>query len=81
MKVNYPSDWKGQIYIPSINWILMAGCLLVVLHFEKSTNMEAAYGMAIIVNMLMTSPSGILLSHQITQFYTSIYRNRLDDFD
>lgn len=55
MKVNYPSDWKGQIYIPSINWILMAGCLLVVLHFEKSTNMEAAYGMAIIVNMLMTS--------------------------
>lgn len=55
MKVNYPTDWKGQIYIPGINWILMCGCLLVVVFFKKSSNMEAAYGLAIIINMLMTS--------------------------
>ena len=55
MKVNYPTDWKGQIYIPGINWILMCGCLLVVLFFKKSSNMEAAYGLAIIIDMMMTS--------------------------
>ncbi len=55
MKVNYPSQLRGQIYIPAMNWILMAGCLLVVAIFRKSENMEAAYGMAISINLLMTS--------------------------
>lgn len=55
MKVNYPTDWKGQIYIPGINWVLMCGCLLVVLFFKKSSNMEAAYGLAIMIDMMMTS--------------------------
>jgi KUP system potassium uptake protein len=53
--VDYPSQLKGQIYIPSMNWFLLAGCLLVVWIFQKSTNMEAAYGLAIIFNMLMTT--------------------------
>jgi KUP system potassium uptake protein len=55
MKVNYPSQLKGQIYIPSINWFLLAGCIAVVLIFRESTKMEAAYGLAITMNMLMTS--------------------------
>ncbi|MEP7196672.1 MAG: KUP/HAK/KT family potassium transporter [Saprospiraceae bacterium] len=55
LKVNYPSSFKGQIYIPQINWILFIGCIVIVLIFKSSTNMEAAYGMAIIINMLMTS--------------------------
>ncbi|MEP7266407.1 MAG: KUP/HAK/KT family potassium transporter [Saprospiraceae bacterium] len=55
MKVNYPSDWKGQIYIPGINWMLMIGCLVVVFIFKTSSKMEAAYGMAIIIDMMMTS--------------------------
>lgn len=46
---------KGQVYIPSINWVLMAGCISVVLIFVESTKMEAAYGVAIILNMLMTT--------------------------
>jgi KUP system potassium uptake protein len=55
LKVNYPTQLKGQIYIPAINWFLLAGCLLVVWIFKKSSNMEAAYGLAIIFHMLMTS--------------------------
>jgi KUP system potassium uptake protein len=55
MKVDYPTQLKGQIYIPAINWFLLAGCLLVVWIFKKSSDMEAAYGLAIIFNMLMTT--------------------------
>ncbi|MBK7303548.1 MAG: KUP/HAK/KT family potassium transporter [Saprospiraceae bacterium] len=55
MKVNYPTDLKGQVYIPSINWFLMVGCIVVVLIFKKSENMEAAYGLAITVDMIMTT--------------------------
>ncbi len=55
LKVKYPSDHKGQIYIPFINWFLMAGCLLVIAIFKKSTAMEATYGLAITIDMVMTS--------------------------
>lgn len=55
MKVNYPSQLRGQIYIPAINWFLLVGCIAVVLIFKESGNMEAAYGVAIMINMIMTS--------------------------
>lgn len=55
VKINYPSEQKGQLYVPSMNWILWAGCIVVVLIFEKSVNMEAAYGLSITVAMLMTT--------------------------
>jgi KUP system potassium uptake protein len=54
-RVRYPSQIKGQIYIPSINWILMLGCILVVLYFKESAAMEGAYGLAITIDMLMTT--------------------------
>jgi KUP system potassium uptake protein len=54
-RVRYPSQVKGQIYIPAINWILMVGCILVVLIFKESIRMEGAYGLAITFDMLMTS--------------------------
>ncbi|MFN3840328.1 MAG: KUP/HAK/KT family potassium transporter [Cyclobacteriaceae bacterium] len=54
-RVRYPSKLMGQIYIPSINWILMLGCILVVLIFRESSAMEGAYGLAITIDMLMTS--------------------------
>ncbi len=54
-KVVYPSNFQGQIYIPAINWFLFAGCIAVVLIFEESKNMEAAYGLAITFDMLMTT--------------------------
>lgn len=54
-RVRYPSQVKGQIYIPAINWILMLGCILVVLIFQESERMEGAYGLAITFDMLMTT--------------------------
>jgi KUP system potassium uptake protein len=55
VKIKYPTEEKGQIYIPSINWLLLAGCIGIVLYFEKSSNMEHAYGLAIVLTMIMTS--------------------------
>src|SRR5690606_34514065 len=46
---------KGQVYIPTINWTLMLGCIVVVLIFRESIQMQGAYGVAITINMLMTS--------------------------
>jgi len=54
-RVRYPSQLKGQIYIPAINWILMFGCIIVVLFFKESSAMEGAYGLAITFDMLMTT--------------------------
>ena len=55
LKVQYPSDTKGQIYIGAVNSVLWVGCTLVVLYFKTSARMEAAYGLAITVTMLMTT--------------------------
>ncbi len=51
----YPSEQKGQLYIKSINWLLCAGCIGVILYFGESSNMEAAYGLSITITMLMTT--------------------------
>lgn len=53
--VRQPSDSKGQIYIPSVNIMLWIGCILIVLHFRTSSNMEAAYGLAITLTMMVTT--------------------------
>lgn len=60
VRINYPTEQKGQLYVPSTNWILCAGCLGVVLLFRHSDRMEAAYGLSITIAMLMTT---ILVSH------------------
>jgi KUP system potassium uptake protein len=60
VKIKYPSDLKGQLYVPSANWMLLAGCLLVVFYFQEAEAMESAYGLAITVGMIMDT---ILLSH------------------
>src|SRR6202020_3641140 len=55
VNVKYPTNIRGQIYIPSINWILFVGCILVVFYFRTSEAMTAAYGSSITVAMLMTT--------------------------
>ncbi len=55
VKINYPSNQKGQLYVPSINTILWLGCVVVVLIFKESQNMEGAYGLAINLTFLMTT--------------------------
>jgi KUP system potassium uptake protein len=62
VKVVYPSNLRGQLYIPSVNWLLYVGCIGVVLYFKESSGMEAAYGLAIVLTMLMTT---LLLSYYL----------------
>ena len=70
VKIKYPSELKGQLYIPSINWLLFLGCVGVVLHFENSSNMEHAYGLAIILCMIMTT---ILLNYYMILKRVKLY--------
>lgn len=53
--IKQPTETKGQIYIPSVNNLLWIGCVLVVLYFQTSSRMEAAYGLAITLAMMMTT--------------------------
>ena len=62
VKVSYPTELRGQAYVPSLNWILCAGCVGVVLHFRESSRMEAAFGLAVTVTMLMTT---VLLAYYL----------------
>lgn len=55
VRLRYPSNQKGQLYVPSINWLLFAGCIGVVLYFRESSRMEAAYGLSITLTMLMST--------------------------
>jgi KUP system potassium uptake protein len=77
LKVKFPSDHQGQIYIPFINWVLMLGCLLVIWFFGKSEKMESAYGLAITINMVMTSLLLMVLlylsSSRIRHFYGLVF--------
>jgi len=73
-RVRFPSESMGQMYIPAMNWILMFGSILVVVIFRESSAMEGAYGLAITVNMLMTTS---LLVYYFTTVKKSTYRSVL----
>src|SRR5690606_9569249 len=51
----YPTNIKGQMYIPSVNFTMMILCIIIILMFESSSRLEAAYGLAITLSMLMTT--------------------------
>ncbi|UUC46327.1 KUP/HAK/KT family potassium transporter [Flavobacterium cerinum] len=71
VRIKYPTELKGQLYIPSINWLLFIGCVFIVVHFEESGNMEAAYGLAIVMCMIMTT---ILLGfYMVLKRYNPIF--------
>ncbi|MCZ4245651.1 KUP/HAK/KT family potassium transporter [Pedobacter punctiformis] len=55
IKIIYPTVSKGQLYVPSINWMLWIGCCGIVLLFRESERMDAAYGLSITIAMLMTT--------------------------
>lgn len=73
-RVRYPSVSMGQMYIPAMNWILMVGSILVVVIFQESSAMEGAYGLAITVNMLMTTS---LLVYYFSTVKKSKFRSSL----
>ena len=75
LKIRYPSEAKGQLFIPAINLIMFLGCAGVVFIFRKSSNMEAAYGLAIIMTMLMTTLlfANFLVLHRVRSVWIYIF--------
>ncbi len=55
VRIVHPNLLKGQLYVPSANWILLLGCVFIVLVFQESARMEAAYGLAINISFLVTT--------------------------
>ncbi len=70
IKVLYPTSVKGQVYIPFVNWLLWVACSFVVIYFQKSSNMEAAYGLSITITMIMTT---LLLSVYLAKRKLNIF--------
>jgi len=62
LRTKFPTVLRGQVYIPTINWLMMAGCIGMVLYFRESSNMEAAFGLSVTFTMLMTT---VLLSYYL----------------
>jgi KUP system potassium uptake protein len=60
IRVLHPTLERGQVYVPFVNWVLWIACSLVVITFKESSNMSAAYGLAIIITEIMTT---LLLSY------------------
>jgi KUP system potassium uptake protein len=75
MKIKYPTEAKGQLYIPGINTLLFIGCCGIVLYFQKSTNMGAAYGLAITMCMISTTIlfANYLVLHRVAPFLIYIF--------
>lgn len=75
MKINYPTEEKGQLYIPGISLLLYIGCVGIVLYFQKSSNMGAAYGLAITMCMISTSLlfANFLVSRRVQSIWIYLY--------
>jgi KUP system potassium uptake protein len=74
-KINYPSEERGQLFIPSINGLLFIGCCAIVLYFRNSGSMEAAYGLAITLCMIATSIlfANYLVLHRVKPIWIYLY--------
>ena len=75
LKISYPSEAKGQLYVPAANLLLYVGCIGIVLHFQKAANMEAAYGLAITLTMIATSIlfTNYLIIRRTKPFFIYLY--------
>ncbi len=75
MKINYPTEEKGQLYIPGISLLLYIGCVGIVIYFQKSSNMGAAYGLAITMCMISTSIlfANFLVSRRVESIWIYLY--------
>ena len=75
LKINYPTEERGQLYIPGINTLLFLGCCGIVLYFKKSSNMGAAYGLAITVCMIATTMlfANFLVSRRAKPIWIYLY--------
>ncbi len=71
LRVRYPSETRGQLFIPSINFFMFLGCVGVVLYFKESSKMEAAYGLAIITTMIATTI--LFANYMVLHRFKSVY--------
>jgi len=74
-RISYPTEEKGQLYIPAINFLLLVGCCGITIYFQTSSHMEAAYGLAITLCMLATSIlfANYLVSHRAKPILIYLY--------
>ena len=74
-RIRYPSEERGQLFIPAINTMMFIGCTFIVLYFQKSSRMEAAYGLAIIITMLATTVlyANYMVMHRIKPGYIYLF--------
>lgn len=75
LRIVYPSEAKGQLFIPAINMLMFAGCVGVVLYFRESSRMEAAYGLAIVMTMLATTIlfANYLVLHRVQSIWIYVF--------
>jgi KUP system potassium uptake protein len=75
LRINYPTEARGQLYVPAVNFLLFFGCVGIVLYFQKASNMEAAYGLAITITMIATSIlfANYLVIHRTKPFLIYVY--------
>jgi KUP system potassium uptake protein len=74
-KIVYPTEERGQLFIPAINALLFVGCCCIVLYFRNSGSMEAAYGLAITLCMFATSIlfANYLVLHRVKSVLIYLY--------
>src|SRR5580704_4286404 len=74
-RISYPTEQKGQLYIPAINFLLFVGCCGITIYFRSSSHMEAAYGLAITICMLATSIlfSNYMISRRVPSVLIYLY--------
>jgi KUP system potassium uptake protein len=75
LRIDYPTEAKGQLYVPAVNFLLFFGCIGIVLYFQKASNMEAAYGLAITITMIATSIlfANYLIVHRTKSYLIYLY--------
>ncbi|RXK62609.1 potassium transporter Kup [Lacibacter luteus] len=75
VRINYPSEERGQLFIPAVNLLLFVGCVGITLYFKSAANMESAYGLAITLCMLATTVlfANYLVAHRVNSIPIYIF--------
>jgi KUP system potassium uptake protein len=73
MDIKYTSEQEvGQIYMPGVNWILLAGVVLAVLAFRSSSALAGAYGIAVTLTMVITTIMTFFVIHDAWKMPTHL---------
>ncbi len=73
LKIVHTSGFKeGQIYIPQVNWIIFLGTVGLVLSFKSSSNLAAAYGVAVSITMVITTLLAFFAMHKLWKWKLSV---------